>query len=269
MNDLMAERLAKRRWFTMINESRTSTRIKVSIYKMSEEMASRELSPLTLQAIIEAQQDGSTIEEDLIEEIERMDDHAKLRFYAKVISGPLKRMNTFGKKWTTYYFKPLEISKGNWEWCAWHSREDYDAGLEAVETYPLLSISVVVADPTNPNCFYVKYHKGGGDFGLLFKRVDRNRDVWSDSLYEFIQRTRDIYFKTPNRERVKISHKRVKRCKSLEVYNDDLDTIEKHEEIKSNLSRFKRLTNPIEREEDEDKVHKHVGRMAQHMYMSS
>ncbi|ORM42347.1 uncharacterized protein BXIN_1135 [Babesia sp. Xinjiang] len=266
-HDLMAEKPAKRRWFTMVHENHSATRMKVSIYRMSEEVAARELSPLMLQAIIEAEQDGKSIEEDLIEELERMDDYAKLRFYSKVISGPLKKMNTFGRKWTTLYFKPLEISNGNWEWCAWNTREDYDAGLEAIETYPFLSISVVVADPTNSNCFYVKYHKDGGDFGLLFKRVDRNRDVWADSLYEFIERTREIYFKNPNKGKLKISHKNVKRCKDFEANNHKLGSDHKQAEMQFHLSKFKRLVSPVQRVDDENKLHQHVGRMAQHMYM--
>ncbi|EDO07941.1 hypothetical protein BBOV_III003780 [Babesia bovis T2Bo] len=258
VNDLMAERLAKRRWFSMVHDSRTSTKIMVSIYQISDEMASRDLSPLALQAIIEAQQDGTMMEEDIIEELENMDDYAKLRFYSKVISGPLKKMNTFGSKWTMFYFKPLEISNGNWEWCAWHSREDYDAGLEAVETYPFLSISVVVADPSNTNCFYIKYHNNGEDFGLLFKRVDRGRDVWSDSLYEFIQRVRDIYFKNPNREKFKISHKRVKRSKHLELSQVSEEITAENRELKTKLAMFRCLRRPVHGLRDDNVRHEHV-----------
>ncbi|CDR97233.1 hypothetical protein, conserved [Babesia bigemina] len=267
--DLMAPKPAKRRWFTMVHQNRTATRVKVSIYCMSDEMASRNLSALTLQAIVESQQDGSNLEEELVEELENMDDYAKLRFYSKVLSGPLKKMNTFGQKWTTYYFKPLEISAGNWEWCVWNSIEDYNAGLEAIEAYPFLAMSVVLADPTNAACFYVKYHKDGNDFGILLKRIDRNRDLWSDSLYEFIEKTREVYFRTPNKERIKISHKKIKRCKDLEVFCQQSTDDEKRTELKAKLALSKRLTSPMERAEanEETKLPDAIAKMALNMYV--
>ncbi|GBE59275.1 hypothetical protein BOVATA_007680 [Babesia ovata] len=268
-HDLMAPKPAKRRWFTMVHQNRTATRVKVSIYCMSDEVASRDLSALTLQAIVESQQNGSNLEEELIEELEKMDDYAKLRFFSKVLSGPLKKMNTFGRKWTTFYFKPLEISTGNWEWCVWNSIDDYNAGSEAIESYPFLSMSLVVADPTNSACFYVKYHKDGNDFGILLKRIDRNRDVWSDSLYEFIEKTREVYFKIPNKQRVKISHKKVRRCKDLEMISQQPADDEKRNELQAKLAQSKRLTSPMERGEadDEAKLQEAIGRMAQNMYV--
>ncbi|GIX61687.1 uncharacterized protein BcabD6B2_11220 [Babesia caballi] len=269
--DLMAEKLARRRWFTMTHENRSVTRVKISIYRVSEDIAARELSALTLQAILEAQQDGSEIEEELLDELDGMDDCAKLRFFSKVISGPLKRMNTFGRKWSTYYFKPLEISAGNWEWCAWNSLDDYNIGLEAVEAYPLLAISVVVPDPTNASCFYVKYHKEGDEFGLLLKTVDRNRDVWSDSLYEFVERSREIYFKSPNNRRLKISHKSVKRSKDLESCYEQKSPEKDSSEPKVGSVESNRLMSPLKQGNEckESKLSKHIGVMAKQMYVDA
>ncbi|KAK1444810.1 hypothetical protein BgAZ_107160 [Babesia gibsoni] len=269
-NDLLVEKPAHRRWFTMTQQDRSSTRVKVSIYKLSDGIAEREISSLALHAIIEAQGEGEAIEEELLDELDTMDDYKKLRFFSKVISGPLKKMNTFGKKWTSVYFKPLEISPGNWEWCMWNSLEDFNAGLEAIEAYSFLSMSVVIADPTNRNCFYIKYHKEGNEFGILLKKVDRDRDVWSDSLYEFIERSRDIYFKNPQNQLLKKSQGGVKRCKALDTPPATETPAASKKQLEEALAKSKRLSNPSLRpqEDQEALLNKNLDRMAQQMYTS-
>lgn len=144
------------------------------------------------------------------------------------------------------------------------------SGVEAIDTYPFLSMSVVVADPTNRNCFYIKYHKDGNEFGLLLKKVDRDRDVWTDSIYEFIERSRDIYFKNPHNHLLKKSQRCLKRCKELGVPENSETSEQQRKQLQENLAKSKRLVNPLERPLDtnETLLPKNIDRMAQQMYVS-
>lgn len=50
-------------------------------------------------------------------------------------------------------------------------------------------------DDSNKSHFYVKYHDKSGVYDLVFKRVDRNRDIWTQGLIEFITRQRELISK--------------------------------------------------------------------------
>ena len=63
--------------------------------------------------------------------------------------------------------------------------------------YSFLAISLVLPDKYDRNTFYVRYHNHQGVHDLFFRRVDRDRNLWSDGLYEFIERLREYLEKSP------------------------------------------------------------------------
>lgn len=54
-----------------------------------------------------------------------------------------------------------------------------------------MAISLVLPDKYDRNTFYVRYHNHQGVHDLFFRRVDRDRNLWSDGLYEFIEKLRE------------------------------------------------------------------------------
>lgn len=63
--------------------------------------------------------------------------------------------------------------------------------------YSFLAISLVLPDKYDRNTFYVRYHNHQGVHDLFFRRVDRDRNLWSDGLYEFIEKLREYLEKSP------------------------------------------------------------------------
>lgn len=60
---------------------------------------------------------------------------------------------------------------------------------------PLLSVTAVLRNDADGNRhqFFVRYVTRGGPRDLYLERIDRDRDVWVDGLYEFVQMVRDQY----------------------------------------------------------------------------
>lgn len=49
-------------------------------------------------------------------------------------------------------------------------------------------MSIVVPDKSDREIIYIKYHDLYGAHDLFFKTIDVERDIWSEALYEFIER---------------------------------------------------------------------------------
>lgn len=60
-----------------------------------------------------------------------------------------------------------------------------------------MAISLVLPDKYDRHCFYLRYHDMMGVHDLFFKRVDRDRNLWSDGLFEFIEKLREYLEKHP------------------------------------------------------------------------
>ena len=72
------------------------------------------------------------------------------------------------------------------------------AGEKKKGGYSFLAISLVLPDKYDRNTFYVRYHNYQGVHDLFFRRVDRDRNLWSNGLYEFIERLREYLEKSPD-----------------------------------------------------------------------
>lgn len=75
-----------------------------------------------------------------------------------------------------------------WEWSYWTSEGDYLKGNNRLGGYPFLAMSVVIPDKTERGQFYIKYHDLYGIHDLFFREVDVDRDIWTEAIYEFIER---------------------------------------------------------------------------------
>lgn len=83
-----------------------------------------QLSPLLHQALLHAQYEAESRGDTLRIDFRNFSDLQKLRFFAKVLEGPLKKMGGIGGGWEPIYVKAVEKKSGKWEWRYWHSKED-------------------------------------------------------------------------------------------------------------------------------------------------
>ncbi|KAL8451852.1 hypothetical protein Emed_001732 [Eimeria media] len=174
-------------------------------------------SPLLQQAVLLAQQEAEAKKEPLNLDLASMGEKQRLVFFSKVLEGPLQRMAASGSAWTDLYFKAVETAKDKWEWCCWSSRQACYSDAAVVASYPFLAISLVLPDKSDKNVFYVRYHEKYKQHDLFFKRVDRSRDLWSDGLFEFIDKLRAYLdlcaTATDDVPRMKLNDKKPKKSK--------------------------------------------------------
>lgn len=83
-----------------------------------------QMSPLIHQALLHAQYEAESRGEPLKIDINNMSDLQRLRFFSKVLEGPLKLMSSVGGSWIPLYFKATERRSGKWEWQYWDSKEE-------------------------------------------------------------------------------------------------------------------------------------------------
>lgn len=83
-----------------------------------------QLSPLLHQALLHAQYEAESRGDTLRIDFRNFSDLQKLRFFSKVLEGPLKKMGGIGAGWQPIYVKAVEKKSGKWEWRYWRSKED-------------------------------------------------------------------------------------------------------------------------------------------------
>ncbi|UKK02238.2 hypothetical protein MACK_001594 [Theileria orientalis] len=225
LEEILSGRPPKKRKYTLIHKDQASTKLTLSIYKMDSNITAMNITPLTLQVLIQAQQEGNIMEEDMLNSLDEMEDTEKLKYFSKVITGPLKKMNTVKTGYTEYFFKPFEISPGCWDWCFWDSIEKYKAGARQDGNIGFLSISLVIPDTSNRKRFLMRYHTRNGPLQIFFKTVDRDRDIWIDGLKEFIQKATEVFHANPTFKILKKKNKAV-------AVTKDLDPSPKYEDVR-------------------------------------
>ncbi|KAF8822487.1 hypothetical protein IE077_003673, partial [Cardiosporidium cionae] len=193
VQDLIQQGFPKRRWYTLSKEGRSTLRIQVSFHKLDTDNVSLgelPLSPLVQQALLHAQYQAESEGKKVEIDIEEMGELEQLRFFSKVLEGPLQKMKFFGNQWENLYFKAVERSEEIWQWQYWNSKQSCQEGGKCVGVLPFLAISLVLPDQYDRACFYVKYHDVNGAHDMFLRRVDRDRNIWSEGLYEFIEKLR-------------------------------------------------------------------------------
>ncbi|CDJ51362.1 hypothetical protein, conserved [Eimeria brunetti] len=200
-SDLIDVGFPKRQSYAMMSEGKVSCKVVLSFHRLDTShvnLGEYQMSPLIHQALLHAQYEAESRGESLKIDINNMSDLQRLRFFSKVLEGPLKLMSSVGGSWIPLYFKATERRSGKWEWQYWNSKEECLTGEKKKGGYSFLAISLVLPDKYDRNTFYVRYHNHQGVHDLFFRRVDRDRNLWSNGLYEFIEKLREYLEKAPD-----------------------------------------------------------------------
>ncbi|KYF42386.1 transmembrane protein [Toxoplasma gondii TgCatPRC2] len=199
-SELIDGAFPKRQSFFCQKDGKTACKIVLSFHRLDTgnvSLGDFQMSPLLHQALLIAQSEAEARGETLQVDILNMTEVERLRFLSKVLEGPLKQMSSIGGAWKNLYFRAAERRNGKWEWQYWSSKDDCMSGIKKRGAYSFMAISLVLPDKHDRHCFYIRYHDTGGVHDLFFKRVDRDRNLWSDGLFEFIEKLREYLEKHP------------------------------------------------------------------------
>lgn len=189
--DLSAENFPRDKAYHWCSKDgkRTIDTLTMSLNRV-EALRTKPLDPLDQMAIIEARKRGlgvTTLDDMPIEK--------RIEAYANCIEGPLDILRPL-KPPKTFFFKAQRLKNGKYTWMIYPTREAMERKEKHTEHVPFLSISLVLADPSNRHQFYVKYLTKDGVRELFLRRVDRDRDLWSEGLYGFIEKYRAYLHET-------------------------------------------------------------------------
>ncbi|CBZ55369.1 hypothetical protein NCLIV_057920 [Neospora caninum Liverpool] len=213
--DMIDKKFPQRTWYPMkVENGKSNPRINLSLHRMDANLPTNQ-SPLVQQAMLIAQQEADEKGEELKLDLSKMSQKERLTFFSRVLEGPLEwlsrgrnacmefyykavevkpgvldRFTASQGTWTELYFKAVEVKTDRWEWCYWESAAACKEGKEKEGSIPFLAISLVLPDRKDRNVFYVRYHDKDTQHDVFFRRVDRDRNLWSDGLYEFIEKLR-------------------------------------------------------------------------------
>mmetsp|Transcript_54267 Transcript_54267/g.118935 ORF Transcript_54267/g.118935 Transcript_54267/m.118935 type:complete len:427 (-) Transcript_54267:281-1561(-) len=124
--------------------------------------------------------------------IEALDGADKLYVLAQVCAGPLEKAGLFGMLSQSHF----AVIRDHKRWClAWFSDEkSCMRGAKPKGAIPMLSITGITADPNSRAAFTIRHRpKAGGNYEeLILKRVDREREAWTEGLRLFIDQLRAL-----------------------------------------------------------------------------
>jgi hypothetical protein len=130
-------------------------------------------------------------------------------------SGPLEMFEHLGKAFQVYLAILGPPASRRWVLGIWNSEAEFTEKKRAMKEVDLMRVQCVQADPTRPNVFilvYVNEHRVSSR--LMFKRVDRARDVWVDLLRMVITKARDL---RQDQRRTSSSHAKLDASKMEEL----------------------------------------------------
>eukprot|EP00917_Polyrhabdina_sp_WS-2016_P024595 GHVP01053168.1.p1 GENE.GHVP01053168.1~~GHVP01053168.1.p1 ORF type:complete len:189 (+),score=23.77 GHVP01053168.1:477-1043(+) len=160
--------------YTLKRDGKNSVKIQMSFLRVDSDIE-EQTNSLIEQAVVAAQMEATKNGEKFILDLDSMTDKERIVFFSRILEGRLK-MN--------------QGSGGRWTWAYWSSKSAFLSGEKAIGEIPLLAISTVLPDNNDRHQFYVKYYDNKGPRDVFFRRVDRDRNLWSDGLYEFIEKVR-------------------------------------------------------------------------------
>ncbi|KAH7649461.1 putative transmembrane protein [Cryptosporidium bovis] len=167
-------------------------KVTLSFYRISPNIFVDETTPVLFQAMINLQTDADIQgNKNICANFDKMSEKEQLIFFSKALQGNLYYLeNGNNDKVRMFYFRAIEVTLNRWEWCYWMNEGDYLKGTNKLGSYSFLAMSVVIPDKFDRDRFYIKYHDFYGTHDLFFKTVDIDRDIWSEGIYEFIDRLR-------------------------------------------------------------------------------
>lgn len=188
VKDIIEKNYPQLEWYHLKKDDKLTVKVKLSFHRLATDLKSG-ASPLVEYALIHATREAQAQGKPAASvNFDAMNDKEKLRFLSRVLEGPLRVMG--GTGWKEFYFKAVEGSRERWRWLYWQNKEAMLRGDKPKASIPLLAISLVLPDNHNRHQFYVKYYNKSGAVDIFFSRVDRDRNLWSDGLYEFLERLR-------------------------------------------------------------------------------
>jgi hypothetical protein len=103
-------------------------------------------------------------------------------------AGPLERMFGLGNYETIYASVVGPPTSRNWILGFWRSKEAFVEGKRSNDQIDLLKVLSVQADPSRLHVFTLNYlDDKKNQISMVFRRLDRNRNVWVECLQRLIQ----------------------------------------------------------------------------------
>ncbi|KAH8739320.1 putative transmembrane protein [Cryptosporidium ryanae] len=188
--DIFEAKFPKRVTYSVQKGRKYIGKVVLSFYRISPNIFVDETTPVIFQAMINLQTDADIAgNKNICANLDKMSEKEQLIFFSKALQGNLYYLeNGNNDKTRIFYFRAVEVTLNRWEWCYWMNEGDYLKGTNKLGSYSFLAMSVVIPDKFDKNMFYIKYHDFYGTHDLFFKTVDIDRDIWSEGIYEFIDR---------------------------------------------------------------------------------
>ncbi|OII73107.1 uncharacterized protein cubi_02338 [Cryptosporidium ubiquitum] len=190
--DIIDAKFPKKVTYSIQKDRKVAAKLLLSFYRISANIIVDDTNPVLFQAMINLQTDADISgNKSIYADFDKMSEKEQLVFFSKALQGNLYYLENGNKdKLRMFYFRAVEVTFNRWEWCYWASEGDYLKGSSRLGGYPFLAMSVVIPDKTDRDQIYIKYHDLYGIHDLFFKTIEIDRDVWSEAIYEFIERLR-------------------------------------------------------------------------------
>ncbi|KAJ1613572.1 snoRNA [Cryptosporidium canis] len=188
--DIIDARFPKKVTYNIQKDRKIVAKLLLSFYRISENIIVQDTNPVLFQAVINLQADADLVgNRSIYADLDNMSEKEQLVFFSKALQGNLYYLENGSKeKLRLLYFRAVEVTANRWEWSYWTSEGDYLKGNNRLGGYSFLAMSVVVPDKTDRNQIYIKYHDLYGIHDLFFRIIEVDRDIWTEAIYEFIER---------------------------------------------------------------------------------
>jgi|Transcript_25942 hypothetical protein len=125
----------------------------------------------------------------------------------KACAGPLELFEHLGKIYEVYVAVVGPPNSRKFVFGIWNDKNEFDNKHKAIKEVDLLRVQSVQADPTRANVFIITYvNEHRSSQRMMFRRVDRARDVWVDLLQTVTFKARD-HKKEQKSQRITITGK--------------------------------------------------------------
>ncbi|KAK9172038.1 Ion channel family protein [Cryptosporidium meleagridis] len=190
--DIIDAKFPKKVTYGIQKDRKVVAKLLLSFYRISANIIVEDTNPVLFQAMINLQTDADISgNKSIYADFDKMSEKEQLIFFSKALQGNLYYLENGDKdKLRMFYFRAVEVTINRWEWCYWATESDYLKGSSKLGGYPFLAMSVVIPDKTDRDQIYIKYHDLYGIHDLFFRAIEIDRDVWSEAIYEFIERLR-------------------------------------------------------------------------------
>ncbi|XP_954364.1 uncharacterized protein TA21020 [Theileria annulata] len=187
--DIIEAKFPKDKWYSLNDDPYKKERIKLSFYKVSDGL--NVIDNIVLQQAYMCINDYN--ESDIEVKINATNPQImllaeKLALLSYALEGHLIAKEDYVSQMR--YYKTY-LKDGKWYWSYWSCKPECRAKRNPQGSIYILSISTILKHPTDYSSFYVKYHTKDGPRDIIFKTVERSRDIWTDSIYLFIQNMRE------------------------------------------------------------------------------